>query len=81
MAVTTYIAGDTPIVLDSWTLAGCFLQNVQYGENNYSTSDVVNITMQIRYDNADHVVNGSSTLSLQPNRATGLGTATANGAQ
>jgi len=74
-------AGDTPIVLDEWTLAGCFLQNVQYGENNYATSDVVNITMQIRYDNADHVVNGTSQLSLQPNRATGLATATANGAQ
>jgi hypothetical protein len=73
------ISGDTPIVLDEWTLAGCFLQNVQYGENNYATSDVVNITMQIRYDNADHVVNGSSQLSRQPNRATGLSTATANG--
>jgi hypothetical protein len=72
--------GDTPIVLDQWDLAGCFLQNVQYGENNYATSDVVNITMQIRYDNADHTVNGVSQLSRTPNRANGLATATANGA-
>jgi len=72
-------AGDPAIVLDEWTLAGCFLQNVQYGENNYSTSDVVNITMQIRYDNADHKVNGTSQLSI-PARRANVGTATANGA-
>ena len=46
-----------PLVLDSWSLAGCFIQNVQYGENNYSASEVTNITLSIRYDNADHVVN------------------------
>ena len=75
------LAGDPAIVLDSWTLAGCFLQNVQYGENNYSTSDVVNITMQIRYDNADHEVIGVSQLSQNnTQRAKTLGTATANGA-
>ncbi len=71
--------GDVPVVLDEWDLAGCFLQNVQYGENNYATSDVVNITMQIRYDNADHFVNGASQLQRPAVRATGLGTASANG--
>lgn len=40
-------------VLESWTLNGCFIQNVNYGENNYATSDVMTITLQIRYDNAD----------------------------
>lgn len=80
-------AGDIPKVLDQWDLAGCFLSNVQYGENNYATSDVVNITLQIRYDNADHSVGGaelfgvsllSSQLSRQPNRASGS-TATVGG--
>lgn len=41
------------IVLESWSLNGCFVQNVNYGENNYATSDVMQITLQIRYDNAD----------------------------
>jgi hypothetical protein len=40
-------------VLETWSLAGCFIQNVNYGENNYATSDVMTITLQIRYDNAD----------------------------
>lgn len=44
---------DTPTVVESWSLNGCFIQNVQYGENNYATSDVMQITLSIRYDNAD----------------------------
>lgn len=37
-----------------WFLEGCFLQNVEYGEGNYSTNDPVMITLAIRYDNATH---------------------------
>jgi len=48
--------GDTTKVLDSWSLAGCFIVSANYGENNYSTSDAVQIQLQIRYDNADHSV-------------------------
>jgi hypothetical protein len=44
---------DTPTVIESWSLAGCFLQNANYNENNYATSDVMQITLQVRYDNAD----------------------------
>jgi len=40
-------------VLESWSLNGCFIQNANYGENNYATSDVMTITLQIRYDGAD----------------------------
>jgi hypothetical protein len=40
--------------LDTWTLGGCYIQNVNYGENNYSTSDPLNITIAIKYDNANH---------------------------
>jgi hypothetical protein len=46
--------GSQPgVVIESWSLNGCFIQNVNYGENNYATSDVMQITLQIRYDNAD----------------------------
>lgn len=37
-----------------WFLEGCFLNNVEYGEGNYSTNDPVMITMSVRYDNATH---------------------------
>ena len=55
----------TPTVFDSWELQGCFLQNVQYGDLNYATSDVVQLTATIRYDNAIHHVdaNGDDMLS------------------
>jgi len=41
-------------ILDQWHLAGCYIQNVNYGENNYATSDPLQITIAIKYDNANH---------------------------
>jgi len=41
-------------VLDLWHLGGCYIQNVNYGENNYATSDPLQITIAIKYDNANH---------------------------
>lgn len=49
-------------VLDQWQMTGCYLSNVQYGDLNYGTSDMVQVTMQVRYDNASHVVNSSDDL-------------------
>lgn len=52
--VVEQLDGSQPgVVLESWSLNGCFIQNVNYGENNYATSDVMTITLQIRYDGAD----------------------------
>lgn len=52
--VIEQLDGSQPgIVIETWSLNGCFIQNVNYGENNYATSDVMQITLQIRYDNAD----------------------------
>jgi hypothetical protein len=45
---------DGPVVLDAWHLGGCYVQNVNYGENNYATSDPLQITIAIKYDNANH---------------------------
>jgi hypothetical protein len=39
---------------DTWTLAGCYLSNVQYGDLNYGTSELVQVTTTIRYDNASN---------------------------
>lgn len=46
--------------LDQWELVGCYLSNVQYGDLNYGTSDMVQVTATIRYDNASNtIVEGS----------------------
>jgi len=41
-----------PIVLETWELYGCFLQTANYNTLNYGTSDVVTISLTLRYDNA-----------------------------
>lgn len=41
-----------PTVLESWELYGCFLNNVNYNDADYSSNDPMTITMSIRYDNA-----------------------------
>jgi hypothetical protein len=40
-------------VVETWSMNGCFIQNANYGENNYATSDVMTISLQIRFDAAD----------------------------
>jgi hypothetical protein len=42
-----------PGVLDRFELAGCYISNIQYGDMNYGDSSQVQITVQIRYDNAE----------------------------
>jgi hypothetical protein len=46
--------------IDTWELVGCYLSNVQYGDLNYGTSEMVQVTMQIRYDNASHNAAGDT---------------------
>jgi len=59
--------------LDSWEVVGAYIQNVQYGENNYSTSDPLNITLAIKFDNANHNVMGTDALATgQVNNTIGL---------
>jgi hypothetical protein len=64
MSIENLDGGNSnPVVLDSWQLAGCYIQNVNYGENNYATSDALQITVSIRYDNANHIVDGTEALN------------------
>lgn len=46
--------GTKPVAFDTWKLLGCYISNVQYGELNYGTSDMVQVTLQLRYDHAEH---------------------------
>lgn len=42
----------TPNVLESWELAGCFIQSANYNTMNYGTNEAVTISLTIRFDNA-----------------------------
>lgn len=46
--------GSEPTVYDAWELQGTFIQNIAYGNNDYSNSEPVTITVTLRYDNAVH---------------------------
>ena len=37
-----------------WFLEGCFFQNVDYGDQDYSSNDPLQIVMTVRFDNATH---------------------------
>jgi hypothetical protein len=41
-----------PVVLETWECYGCFLQQANYNNLNYSTNEAVTIAMTIRFDNA-----------------------------
>lgn len=63
MAIQNLDGSSPAEVLDAWQLAGCYIQNVNYGENNYATSDALTITIAIKYDNANHNIGGTDALS------------------
>ena len=43
---------NTPTILETWELYGCFLTGADYGDLNYSSNEPVQIALNIRYDNA-----------------------------
>ena len=46
---------SAPVVLETWELYGCYLQAVDYGPMAYGTNEAVEITMTLRYDNANQL--------------------------
>jgi len=55
---------NTPNVLETFELLGCFVANANYNSLNYTENTPVNITLSIRFDNA-----------IQSPQGTGIGTA------
>ena len=55
---------NTASVLETFELYGCYLESTNYNALNYATSEVVTVTLNIRYDNA-----------IQTPQGTGIGTA------
>lgn len=53
-----------PEVLDTWRLSGCYIANLTYNETNYASGgEYQSMSVQIRYDNAEHIINNVDTLS------------------
>jgi hypothetical protein len=51
---------NAPIALETWTIMGCYLQGVNYGDANYGTgTEPMTVAMTIRYDNAMQTTTGA----------------------
>jgi hypothetical protein len=50
---------NVPVALETWTIMGCYLQGVNYGEANYGTNEPMTVAMTIRYDNALQTTTGA----------------------
>lgn len=46
-------------VSEEWIMEGCWLQNVSYGDLDYSSADAVQISLTIRYDHARQSINNN----------------------
>jgi hypothetical protein len=57
---------ETPQILETWEMYGCFLQSVNYNQVQYSSSEPVQITMTIRFDNALQKPDGAGIGSVVP---------------
>lgn len=66
---------NEPMVLEKWELYGCFVQNANYNDLNYTTNEAASIALAIRFDNAIQKPDGSG-VGLQVNRQTSTESAT-----
>lgn len=71
MAIENLDGSQPGNVLDRWELGGCYIQNVNYGENNYATSDALQITLTIKYDSANQTLVNTGEVIL--NAQSGVG--------
>lgn len=45
-------------VIEKWTVEGCFFQDVEYGDLDYTANEAVKITVTLRYDHARQYIGG-----------------------
>jgi hypothetical protein len=48
-----------PVVLETFELVGCYLASANYNQLNYSTSDAMTVSLDVRYDNAIQTPQGA----------------------
>lgn len=57
--VTTYdLLDGNEQVIEEWILEGCWIQNVDYTNLDYATSEAVQITLAVRFDHARQLLGG-----------------------
>ena len=65
---------NTPAVLETWELYGCYLTSVDYGSMSYSANDAMTVALNIQYDNAVQLNVGVGTPNNFQDRNTETGT-------
>ena len=65
---------NTPAVLETWELYGCYVTSANYGSMSYSTNDAMTIALNIQYDNAVQLNQGVGTPNNFQDRNTETGT-------
>lgn len=70
---------NAPVVLETWTLLGCYLQGVNYGDANYGSNEAMQLALTVRFDNAVQGVNQEGPGVGQPGIARALGGGIATG--
>ncbi len=65
---------NTPAVLETWELYGCYLTSVDYGSMSYSANDAMTVALNIQYDNAVQLNIGVGTPNNFQDRNTETGT-------
>lgn len=50
MLIETLDGQLTDRAMDAWRLDNCFIESIEYGENNYSSGDATQISMNIEFD-------------------------------
>ena len=50
--VTFHVLGPVGDVVEEWTLKGAFIQDAQFGDLDFASSDPAEITLTLRYDYA-----------------------------
>lgn len=55
--ISQMLDGDiTP--LETWAHEGCFIQNIDYGDKDYSVSEAIKLVVTIRFDHARQLISG-----------------------
>lgn len=46
-------------IVEQWNVEGCWIKNADYGEMSYNSSDAVNISLTIRFNQASQILTGN----------------------
>jgi hypothetical protein len=63
---------NTPNVLETFELYGCFVQGANYNQLSYSANEAITIALNIRYDNAIQTPFASSGIGINVGRSIGV---------